>query len=185
MSFNILYHEGGDVQLNLSSLAIYLDSCAKGMGITELNVDPAKLTSVAKALMRKDFPHVDGWEKASPFKKAANFFVWFVAEKPILDPLPEYIAGPKLVSIPNHQNVVMAYRMSTLCLFNAKLFKQDDEGNRSETILARRIRVSTHFLCDFVEAYGSTTQDDFQKVSLLFEQMAYKANDNAPYKEVI
>jgi len=37
--------------------------------------------------MRQDFPHDDGLEKASPFKKAATFACFFISEKPVLDSL--------------------------------------------------------------------------------------------------
>jgi hypothetical protein len=180
MSFKILYH-GGDLSANLASIAVYIDSFAKSLGVTELNVDPAAFHSVAAALTRPDFPHKDGVEKASPFKKAANFFVWFVAARPILDELPDSLITPELKSIQNHQNVIFAYHMAVDCLHNAELHK-----NGEVVILKNKIRVSVHFFHDFVETYSAATpQNDFKPVSLLFEQMAYKANPDAPYPEVI
>ncbi|MFZ4779675.1 MAG: hypothetical protein ACOYM3_30310 [Terrimicrobiaceae bacterium] len=186
MSFNILYQEGGDVQSHLSSLSVYLDSCAKGMGIERLRVDPSKLTAVATALLRPDFPHVDGLEKASPFKKAANVFVWFVAERPVIDSLPVEIAGTKLTSLANHQNVVMAWKMCTRCLRDAKLYKTDEKGNEDVVVLSEPIRVSKHFFCDFVDAFSAAAPaQHFHIMSLIFEQLAYKSNNTASYPETV
>ena len=131
MSFKILYQEGSNVHSNLASVAVYIDSFAKNLGLDELNIDAQKLTIVAASLVRPDFPHVDGVEKASPFKKAANFFVWFVVAKPILSDLPETLVGKKLKSIPNHQNVIFAYHMAVDCLHGAELYKNENVVNRS------------------------------------------------------
>jgi len=181
MSFNILYN-GEDVNSNLVSIAVYVDSFFKRLGIKELQIDPQRLTSVAAALARPDFPHVDGLEKASPFKKAANFFVWFVAERPIIDPIPQSIIGDKLNSIANHQNVILAYQMSVDCLHKAKIYRR----NEDPIVLENKIKVSNHFFCDFVEAFSTAMPNyHFKIVSLLFEQLAYKDNRKASYPEVI
>jgi len=136
---------------------------------------------VAAALSRPDFPHKDGIAKASPFKKAANFFVWFVASKPILDEFPETIITKELKAIPNHQNVILAYHMAVDCLHGAELHK---DGR--VMVLSHKIKVSHHFFHDFVEAYScATPSSDFKAASLLFEQLAYKVNPDAPYPETI
>lgn len=181
MSFKILYQEGNNVQSNLVSVAVYIDSFAKNLGLEELSIDPQKLTTVAAALVRPDFPHVDGLEKASPFKKAANFFVWFVAARPILSELPEALIGKDLKSIPNHQNVIFAYHMAIDCLHGAQLHRKD----KIEP-LSVKIKVSQHFFIDFVEAFSAAAPvTHFQIASLLFEQLAYKYNKDASYPETI
>jgi hypothetical protein len=181
MSFKILYQEGAGVNATLASIAVYVDSFAKGLGISQLNVDSNAFNAVAAALVRPDFPHRDGLEKASPFKKAANFFVWFVASKPIIDPLPENIITEDLRSIPNHQNAIIAYHMTVDCLHKAQLHK-----NGEIVILENKIRVSKHFFFDFIDTYSAAVPNQhFKPVSLLFEQLAYKTNPQAPYPEVI
>jgi hypothetical protein len=181
MSFKILYEEGRDISASLFSIAVYVNSFAKGLGLTDLNVNPTAFHSITSALARPDFPHKDGVEKASPFKKSANFFVWFVAERPILDELPSSIISPELKSIPNHQNVIFAYHMAIDCLHGAELQK-----NGSVAVLKNKIKVSGHFFNDFVHAYScATPQADFKPISLLFEQLAYKWNPGASYDEVI
>lgn len=182
MSFDILYPKPGDVHQNEANIAVYVDSFAEGLGLSELQVDPQSLRAVASALSGEDFPHVDGVSKASPFKKAANFFVWFVACRPIIDTLPKNIIGEDLAAISNHQNVIAGYRMAVDCLHNAEFQRQDGKN----VVLSNRIRVSRHFFRDFVEAFNAAVPEHhFKVVSLLFEQLAYKANPDAPYPEDI
>lgn len=177
--FELLYTPS--LNENVASIANYVDKFAKGLGLKSLGIDPNRLYSVAGSLVRPDFPHVDGIEKASPFKKAANFFVWFVAERPIVDEIPSAIIGADLSGIPNHQNVIFAYHMAVDCLENAQIFRKD-----SVITLSERISVSRHFFCDFVEAYSAAVpMHDFKKLSLCFEQLAYCANPCASYDRVI
>lgn len=181
-SFSLLYSSKKDVWANVACIAVYVDRFAKRMGIETLQTDPQALTSVGAALVSPDFPHKDGIEKASPFKKAANFFVWFVAQRPIIDEIPADLIGEDLAGISNHQNAIFAYHLAVDCLHGATLYR--GEENVAFT-LSNRIKVSYHFFRDFVEAYSSTVpHQDFRKVSLLFESLAYKAND-ASYPEVI
>lgn len=181
MSFKILYQDGSDFFINLASIAVYIDSFAKSLGFTELRVDSSGLNTIAAALVRPDFPHIDGLEKASPFKKAANFFVWFVAAKPILDELPNTLVTPQLKSIANHQNVIFAYHMAIDCLHGATLYRDN-----KPIVLKEKIKVSKHFFTDFVDAFSAAVPSiHFKVVSLLFEQLAYKVNKDASYPEVI
>jgi hypothetical protein len=179
MSFKILYQEGSGVAQNLYTVGAYINGFAKGLGIKALNINPDGLRMLAAALASPDFPHRDGVAKASPFKKAGNFFVWFVASKPIVDELDVQIITPELRSIPNHQNVIFAYHMVADCLQGAELHK-----NGTVVTLKNRIKVSNHFFHDFVDAYASAVpQQDFKSATLLFEQLAYKVNPDAPYEE--
>jgi len=181
MSFKILYQEGAGTWHHVAAIAVYVDAFAQSMGLTALNVNSQAFSQVAAALSRPDFPHADGIAKASPFKKAANFFVWFVAAKPILDEMPTELITPELKRIPNHQNVIFAYHMALDCLHGAELRK-----NGHTVVLKNKIKVSNHFFHDFVDAYSAATPiSDFKPACLLFEQMAYKANPGISYDEVI
>lgn len=178
-TFDVLYREG-DIYGNTAVIAQYVDKFAKGLGLTSLQIDPDRLLGIAGAMTSNSFPHRDGISKASPFKKAANLFVWFVAEKPIIEELPSSIIGEDLASIQNHQNVLFAYNLCIDCLENSTLYKCDG----SQALLANRICVSYHFLRDFVEAFSAAVPEhDFKKVALLFEQLAYKTNIGAAYEE--
>ena len=184
MAFSILYgHSGPRAKAyNLGGIALYIDSFAEALGLKEFAIDPTRLQSVAAELIRPDFPHKDGVEKASPFKKVAHFFVHFVSIKPIIDPLPIEAVGLDIGNINNHQNVVVGYLMAIDALHGAEIYRDDDR----KVTLTERIRVSKHFFRDFVEAYSSPIpRDDFKKTCLLFEQLAYRRNKDAPYDEVI
>lgn len=181
MAFNILYNKSGDVNLNTASIAVFMDSFAQGMGIEKLQIDLDALTHVAAALQRPDFPHADGVEKASPFKKAANFFVWFIAHKPIISELPTVIVGD-LNTIPNHQNAIFAYHLAVSCLLGAKIHYADG----TVKVLTNPIKVSFHFFRDLVEAFSAASHvHHFKVASLLFEQLSYKANPDTAYPEII
>lgn len=183
-AFDLLFRPDATVWTNLTAIALYVDRFAKSLGLTELTADTSKLTSVAGALTRPDFPHADGLEKASPFKKAAHFFVWFVGQRPIIDELPAKIIGEDLAGIKNHQNAIFAYHLAIDCLEGAKIFRSD--SNEEPITLEKRIRVSYHFFRDFIEAYASAVPEhDFKKISLLFEQMAYRDNSDASYPQII
>ena len=185
MSFKILYHEGNSIHANLFSIAKYVNGFAKGMGITELNINPIAFQAIASTLARPDFPHKDGLAKASPFKKAANFYVWFVAQRPILDPMPTTLVTPELRSIENHQNAIFAYHMAVDCLHGAELHKEIGGGKFEVIPLKHKIKVSVHFFHDFVETYSTVVPAvHFKPLSLLFEQLAYKEN-KVSYPEVI
>ena len=178
MKRDLIY--GGDVNTNLASLAAYLDGFAEAAKWT-LEVNPQAMTAVAAALVRPDFPHVDGVAKASPFKKAANFFVWFVASRPITNPIPPGYMDDDIRRMDNHQNVVVAYEFAMECLHNATIQRGD-----KDLALKNRIRVSKHFFKDFVEAHlAAAPISHFKTVSLLFEQLAYKANPGVSYDEVV
>jgi hypothetical protein len=179
MSFCIL--DPKDSISNYRAIVTYIDNFAKECGISNLTLDERALLSVSSALEPETFPHVDGVHKASPFKKASYFFVWFVALRPILEPLPLSIIPKDIQNIDNHQNVILGYHFATKALHKATIKKPE-----GEIILNNRIRVSNHFFKDFIEAYQAPTPEShFKMTSLLFEQLAYKANPNVAYKEII
>ncbi len=118
--------------------------------------------------MRQDFPHRDGIDKASPFKKAANFVCNWIAAKPItLSPSPF-----------EHVNEVFALMVAIESLHGATL-----GGDRT---LSNRIELSRHSLLDIIEALANVTPvTHFKLVSVLLEQMAYKTNSDCQYPNVL
>jgi len=184
MSFNILYNGEGDesASLNLFSIAVYLDGFTEGLGLKSQAINTAALQSVVGALSGADFPHVDGCENASPFKKVAYFFVNFVAAKPVTEAFSSSVFGPIISGIENHQNVVLAYLMAVDSLHHAQIYRK----NGQIISLDNKILVSRHFFYDFVEAFAAAVPyQHFKIASLLFEQLAYKANPVASYPEII
>ncbi len=181
MAFSLLYPDSPDPRSHAAHLALYLQGWAEGLNIDRIIIEFEALDRLCKELLHPDFPHVDGVDGASPFKKVANFFIWCVHHKPVLSPIPAETIGHEMNRLPNHQNVFFAYHFATACLENATLQRKDGTVIK----LKNRIRISHHSLCDLIDTFGTVIPyQHFKPVCLLFEQMAYKANPEAPYQEV-
>jgi hypothetical protein len=175
VALRLLY--GTDVNADLRSVLLYMNGFATGAGVTDtLDVDLAKL-GAALCGIRLDFPHKDGLEKASVFKKVSNFIVNFVAERPIVSPFPPGSLDPGILKIPNHQNAVIAFELGIEALHLATVNRSD-----GDVVLKKRICVSPHSHVDIIEAISEVTPNlHFKLVSVLLEQLAYRANPQASY----
>lgn len=132
-----------------------------------LNMDNA-YSFVRNLVKDLDFPANGGFDKASPFKKAANIFVWLQAESPIED---------------SRINAALGYALVKKCLHKATFFNKETE---SDVILEEPIKLSEHFYTDLLEASRSIVpQDHFKTYSLLFESLAYESNPEASYTKII
>ena len=172
---SLLYstHSYDDV-LNILS---YIDAFAETLEM-EFLIDTQIVESIVSG-MNYDFPHKDGCENASPFKKVANFATYFIAERPIKSLFPDSysINGTSLNQIKNHQNAILAYHIAVDCLHNATIERDNDK-----TYLKNRIIVSRHTYIDIVECLAmATPQSHFKSTSILFEQLAYRSNPEASY----
>lgn len=157
-------------------LLVYANDFAKGLGLTQLNFNDSALRS-AILTMEANFPHNDGLENASPFKKAATFITYFVAERPIEEPFPVETLK-SLTGIKNHQNAIFAFEYAIDMLHGAVIKRSDGK----EVTLENRINVSHHSYRDIIDALSVITpQSHFQLVSVLLEQLAYRANNDASY----
>ena len=121
--------------------------------------------------MRQDFPYADGLQGASPFKKAANFICYWVAERPLtLDPPPT-----------DNINAHFALMVAIRSLHGASL--GDGESKR---VLENPIELSKHSFVDIADALSNATpQNSFKLVSVLLEQMTYKTNPDCQYPNVL
>jgi len=170
MSFSLLYSD-----LDAAAFFSYVDAFAERMGMENFLLNANACIGVLD-MMKHEFPHNDGIEAASPFKKIAHFLTNFVAASPIIDKFPEDKIGD-LFNVPNHQNAIVAYEISADSLCKAKI-KHDGKT----IILENRICVSKHSYIDIIEALSSLTPiDHFKLVSVLIEQLAYRANPKASY----
>lgn len=175
MAFSILYND--DVNTDLIALLTYINDFTKSLGVEEVVIDPDIVRSLLSGMVH-DFPHIDGLEKASPFKKAANFIAFFIAQKPIKDPFPESIVGEKLVALRNHQNAIVGFHLAIDSLDGAVICREN-----GETItLDNRIQVSKHSYLDIIEALCGVTPVNHLKILAVFlEQLAYKSNPDCQY----
>lgn len=141
----------------------------------EAGVDLAGIQGCVRG-MRQDFP--GGLDKASPFKRVANFVCNFVARRPLSTPLPKGKFGPHLTEIDNHANAYIALLLAVESLHEARLEWCDG----SIHVLENRIEFSRHSLIDIVDALSTATPStSFKLVSVLLEQMAYKTNPRCQY----
>ncbi len=181
MAISILYAganaDTGTIFSYIDVWAGKLDVWAGKLKVSPLQINPNAIYGIAQLINDGvKFPHNDGLNSASPFKKAACFAVNFIAAKPILEPFQKRHAD-KLTEIKNHQNAIVAYNMAVDALYNASIKKT----NGTE-YLKNKINISRHSYVDIIEALASVTpQDHFQLVSVLLEQLAYRANPEASY----
>lgn len=122
----------------------------------------------------------------SPFKRAAVFTWCFMLESPLVTPFSNGNLPTDITGITNHQNAIAAFEYSRRALMDAKIFKKNPE---KEEILSEPIRVSRHFYCDTIHAIAqlkqSTSEENLMFLALLYEALAYKANRNISYPEVL
>lgn len=162
---------------NLNNLLIYIDGFFEDIGL-KAEIDVAACRDVVTS-MENEFPHKDGLEKASPFKKIAFFTASFIAERPIKTKLSEmYIGDVDISTLSNHQNVIVAINMAIKSLHGAEI-----KRCTGETIhLDNEIKLSSHSYCDLIDALRSATPNEhFKILSVLFEQLVYRYNPDASY----
>ena len=142
----------------------------------EISYLDVSLSAAKSALlgMRRDFPHIDGMEAASPFKKLANFFCYFVAQSPISHTL---YGDPEGSRIRKH-NVIIALHVVCDAMHGAVI-----KRTPKDVILTNRIELSRHSYLDLIEALQNVTPaNHFHIVACLFEQLAYRVNPHASYE---
>lgn len=175
MPFNILYST--EVDQDLLSLLKYINNFTKGIGEdgVEINVDKCRSLLV---MMRQDFPHRDGLEKASVFKKVAYFMCYFISEAPILRPFSSNNIGDEMSGMRNHQNAIIAMQLAIDSLHGALVGENTDTQNE----LTNRIQLSTHSYRDIIDAIKTPTHNThFNMLCVLLEQLAYKTNPDCQY----
>ncbi|HTA91225.1 MAG TPA: hypothetical protein VK745_16680 [Polyangiaceae bacterium] len=165
----------GEPHVELVAVLGYIDSIAEARGI-KLEINITALSSVLRNI-RFDFPHVDGVASASPFKKAACFVVYFVAESPISAPFPAGSFSPDILRLRGHQNALMAFELAVDALHGATVHR-----STGDFVLEKRIQVSRHSYVDIIEALTTVSPvTSFKLVSVLLEQLAYRANPECSY----
>ena len=163
-----------------ANLLAHIDGFVQGLGLTSADIDDDKIISILRGI-RFDFPAIGGQPAASPFKLAANFFCFFIAERPILSAFTSSALDKNILNIPNHQNVMVAYDVAVTCLHNATIHRGD-----GDVVLENRIMLSRHSHTDLIHACRDVTPNThFHIMSVFFEQLAYKFNPSASYDLVI
>lgn len=175
MSYSILYNN--EVDVDMIHLFTYINEFTKSLGEKNITVDPDVCQSILMG-MRQDFPHIDGLDKASAFKKTANFLTFFIAQRPILRPFSEPSIGSALAKISNHQNVILALQLAIDSLHGAIIHSDDGDSLKLEN----RIQLSKHSYIDIVDAlHDATNPTHYKMTAVLLEQLAYKSNPSCQY----
>ncbi len=176
--FNVLYND--TIDIDLAYLLSYINDFTKGLGEHRVSIDPQKCRLILLG-MRQDFPHVDGMNHASCFKKIANFVAYFVAEKPIQNPFSEENIGSDLEKLSNHQNSIVALQVAIDGLHGAMIHRNQDQELKVEN----RIQISRHSYVDIIDALQSITPNTHYKLlTILFEQLVYKTNLDCQYPAI-
>jgi hypothetical protein len=170
----ILYNE--DQLEDVINVLAFIDKFTSGLGVNGIEIDTRIIEGVVKSC-KLDFPCKDGIEKASAFKKVANFICFFIAERPIIEPFPKEIIGENLAKIENHQNAIVAFELAKMVLHGAHITREDGEFN-----VKHEIKVSAHSYIDIIESLASITPSlHFKMVAVLLEQLVYKSNPDCQY----
>ncbi|MBN2907755.1 MAG: hypothetical protein JXJ18_13675 [Rhodobacteraceae bacterium] len=174
----MLYETDGTQDL-LNVLAA-IDGFAEGLGLSDLSVDVDQVEAILRG-MRQDFPAQGGSSAASPFKKAANFLCYFVAQRPVKNPFPAEVVGSEIARIQNHQNVMVGLHIAVDALHNATIHRCD-----GPIVLSERVRMSKHSYVDTIQACSSISPSShFHLVSVFLEQLCYRFNPTASYELVV
>ena len=94
-----LYHN--DMWVDTINMVAFINEFTRESGREDVDISVPKIQGIL-AGMRMDFPHFEGQDKASPYKKAANFICYFNAERPLANPFPASLAGDFLHQVSNH-----------------------------------------------------------------------------------
>ena len=97
-----------------------IDGFAEGFDLSNLSIDLDKIEEILRG-MRESFPAQGGSDAASPFKKAANFLCYFIAERPVKNPFPDDVVGTTISCIANHQNVMIAPQRDLGVMFDQQV----------------------------------------------------------------
>jgi len=152
----------------------HIDAFRDHWELDSIIFDESKISTVVHS-MWAEFPAKGGIEEASTFKKAANFFCYFIAERPIISVFPREIVSD-LSEIENHQNVMIAFDVVAKALDGATIIKSDD----NIITLDKPLRLSLHSYKDLISSCRRITPSDHQHIiALLFEQISYRYNSNA------
>ncbi len=167
-----------NVQDDLLSILAFLEGVGYNHEGESISIDIPKLRSILNGI-RQDFPHKDGLEKASIFKKVATFMVCFIAERPIQSKITSIGSMPaELFVISNHINTLVALFIGFAALHGASIHYSDG----TTKLISNKIKLSKHSFVDLVDALSAATlTTHFKMASVLLEQLVYKSNPDCQY----
>lgn len=157
----------------------YINDFTKKIGALDQVVDDQKIVALIRAAESDGLYPNGGTAAASVFRKMGSFVVFFVSERPLVEPFPKGVMIEDLRKIPNHQNAILAFEIAKDSLHKAKINRKD-----GVFVLENRIETSRHSYIDIVDAlsHGSPATS-MKMVAVLLEQLAYRRNPDCQYKD--
>lgn len=170
-----MYHS--DEQVDKVFLLSMIDSLTESLGANDVEIDEAAIDSIIFSY-RNNFPHKDGVENASIFKKVSYFLCHFVAMRPIVTPFSIGVIEEDMTKIDNHQNAIVAFSIARELIKNSTIKRVDGDFE-----IKKPLWVSKHSYLDIIQALSNVAASThFQCVSVFFEQLAYKTNPECQYE---
>lgn len=158
------------------SILTFIEGFASEFCEEPIVIDSIKIEAIVQG-MRNDFPHTDGMDNASVFKKAAHFITWFVAERPIMESFKNPALPSNILKINNYENSVVALLIGFAAIHGAEIHQ-----NEKVIQLTNPIELSEHSFTDLVDAASSISPSiHFKLLAMLLEQLAYKTNPQCQY----
>ena len=175
------------------ALMIALESFAEGFTkdakdlVEGLVIDLVIVRRIISAI-NENFPYVDGVDKASAFKKAANLMAHIIKMKPITKVIfTDEIENSYQFSHVLHDydpNALYALHIAIYLINSHKIERKD--GVVIESM--RDIALSQHSYADILEALSSldiSPKEHYKLLALLLEQTFYKTNPHCQYPDFI
>lgn len=187
----------GSKEEQCTALLIALEGFAEGYKsnatemVRDMRVDTAQVEAIVYAI-NENFPHCDGVEAASGFKKAANLVAHIVNMQPILevefidDIDQHYLHKNSHVLAKYDPNAVFALHLAIALLQNHSMFRTDGHNIRPEDI--NKIALTKHSYLDILNVLSTLKiqpKEHFALITLVLEQTFYKTNPNCQYNDFV
>lgn len=153
----------------------YINEATKSLEHPHVPIDTTALMTVCINI-RQDFPHVDGIEKASVFKKAAYFIAHFLEKRPIKANITAVDGNAK-----SDINAVIAWDIAFAIIEGSEIAQRD---GLPQKIVSNPLYLSDHSFTDIMEALSSTKicpSSHYHLLAVFLEQIVYKTNPHCEY----
>lgn len=162
--------------IDYDNILHYINEYTKSFGVQDVQVETKDLLALCSSIRTK-FPHVDGIEKASAFKKVANFVAHFIQISPIKTAIAATAGN---ASEKSDINAVVAFDIAIACLEKSSI----ELGPENIKKIDQPIYISDHSYKDIIEALSTSDicpEKHYQLLAVFFEQIVYKTNRHCEY----
>jgi len=168
----------GDVRIDYGNLLRFLDKCAQESHYP-LVINDQKAWEICTHIYNPA-SYLDGWEKASCFKKAAQFLSLFLGEKvialeEIYPPIPDTLFKGDICA--KHYPSAIAFDITRNIIKDSSI----DRGGKK--LKVSNLSMSDHSYIDLMDvlASGITENSHSGILALFLEQLAFKDNPFLEY----